>query len=203
MDRHAEGLGQQLCAADDLLGHLQHDAVVGRDVGLALRRIDDHGVDLAQAAADLHMGGKRCAAASDDACVLDDLRQLFPGEFIGVLHGFDVLADRILMVVFNDHRHAVRAVEMRTRLHCDDRAGYTCVDRRRYEPSGFADFLSQLHGIPHCHDGFAGCADMKGHGNDNFVWSLQLFNCLPTGRVFHRIGMNAAKKCFCHCFHLI
>ncbi|CAN3967336.1 SMI1/KNR4 family protein, partial [Dysosmobacter welbionis] len=53
---HAEHLGQELGAANDLLGPLQHGAVVARDVGLALRAIDDDGVHLADAAGDLHVG---------------------------------------------------------------------------------------------------------------------------------------------------
>ena len=45
-------------AADDAIGRFAHQAVVGRDVGLALRAVDDDGVDLAEAGGELDGRGE-------------------------------------------------------------------------------------------------------------------------------------------------
>ena len=90
---HAEHLGKIHAAADDLLGALQHGAVVAGDVGLALGAVDDDGVHLADAAGDLHVSGEGRAAHTDDAGVLDDLHHFLNRQRVGVGGSLDFFAE--------------------------------------------------------------------------------------------------------------
>ena len=199
---HAEHLGKIRGAADDLLGTLQHGAVVTGDVGLALGTVDDDGIHLADAAGDLHVGGERCAAHTDDAGVLHDLDHLVHRQRVGVGGGLDFLRQFVLEVVFNDDGHHVAAHGIGTGLHCLDRAGNTGVDRRA-QTMELADLLAHLHVVPGFDQGRAGRAKVHRHGNDHNSGRCQLLDGLFIGRGLHIMGMNAAKESLCHCLHLI
>jgi len=199
---HAEHLGQELGAANDLLGPLQHGAVVAGDVGLALRAIDDDGVHLADAAGDLHVGGERSAAHADDAGVLDDLHHLLHAEGIGIRGGLDLFAHLVLHVVFNDHRRDVAAHGIGAGFHCLHRAGNAGVDRGAQSVE-FADLLAHLHVVPGLDQGRAGRAKVHRHGDDHNSRRSQLLDGLFIGCGLHIMGMNAAKESLCHCLHLI
>ena len=199
---HAEHLGQELGAADDLLGTLQHGAVVAGDVGLALRAVDDDGVHLADAAGDLHVGGERGAAHADDAGVLDDLHHLLHAEGIGIRGGLDLLAHLVLHVIFNDHRRDVAAHGIGAGLHCLHRAGNAGVDRGTQSVE-FADLLAHLHVVPGLDQGRAGRTKVHRHGDDHLSRRSQLLDGLFIGCGLHVMGMNAAKESLCHCLHLI
>ena len=196
---HAEALGQQGRALDDLLGTLQTGAVVAGDVRLALSGVDDHVVHLAQTGADLHMGGERCAALADDAGVLDDLHQLLRRQAVGVRHGLDFLRHFVLEVVFDDHGHHLAAHVEGAGLHSLDRTGYGGVDGCGNKSAGFADPLSNFYLVAHRNDRLARCTDVHRHGNDHLSRRCQLFDGLFIGRGLHVIGMNAAKESLCHC----
>ena len=199
----AEALGQQGRALDDLLGTLEHGAVVARDVGLALGGVDDDVVHLAKTGRDLHMGGERRAALTDDAGVLDDLDELLRRQIVGILHRMDVFAHGVLEVVFDHHGHHRSAHREGTGLHCLHRTRNAGVDGRGDKSAGFTNSLSNFHLVPLGHDGLAGSADVHRHGNDHLSRGCQLLDGLFIGRGLHVIGMNAAKESLCHCLHLI
>ena len=200
---HAEALGQQGRALDDLLRTLQTGAVVAGDVRLALRGIDDHIVHLAQTGADLHVSGERRAALADDAGVLDDLHQLLGRQAVGIRHGLDFLGDLILEIVFNDHGHHLAAHREGTGLHGLDRAGDAGVDGGGNKSAGFADPLSNFNLVAYRYNRLARRTDVHRHGNDHLSRRRQLFDGLFIGCGLHVVGMNAAKECLCHCLHLI
>ena len=199
---HAEHLGQELGAADDLLRPLQHGAVVAGDVGLALRAVDDDGADLADAAGDLHVGGERGAAHADDARVLDDLHHLLHAQGVGVGGGLHLFAHLVLKVIVNDRGHDVAAHGIGTGLHGLHRAGNAGMDRSA-EAMELADLLAHLHMVPGLDQGLAGRAKVHRHGNDHLSWRSQLLDGLFIGCGLHVMGMNAAKESLCHCLHLI
>ena len=200
---HAEALGQQGSALDDLLGPLQHGAVVAGDVGLALGGVDDDIVHLAETGADLHMGGEGRAALAHDTGVFDDLHQLLGGQAVGVVHGMNVRTHGVLEVVLDDHGHHGPAHGEGTGLHCLHRAGHAGMDGSGHETAGFTDLLTDGHLVAHRNDGLAGCTDVHRHGNDHLSRGCQLLDGLFIGRGLHIIGMNAAKESLCHCLHLI
>ena len=76
----AEGLHQNAHAADDPLALLQHQPVVSGYVGLTLGAVQDQGIHLADAGADLHVGGEAGAAHSGDARLLDNLHDLLAAQ---------------------------------------------------------------------------------------------------------------------------
>ena len=196
---HAEALGQQRSALDHLLRTLQHGAVVAGDVGLALGGVDDDVVHLAKTGRDLHMGGERRAALTDDAGVLDDLDELLRRQIVGILHRMDVFAHGVLEVVFDHHGHHRSAHREGTGLHCLHRTRNAGVDGRGDKSAGFTNSLSNFHLVPLGHDGLAGSADVHRHGNDHLSRGFQLFDGLFIGCGLHVIGMNAAKESLCHC----
>ena len=200
---HTEALGQQGGALDDLLGPLQHGAVVAGDVGLALGGVDDDIVHLAEAGADLHVGGEGCAALAHDTGVLDDLHQLLGSQAVRVVHGMNVRTHGVLEVVLDDHGHHGPAHGEGTGLHCLHRAGHAGMDGSGHETAGFTDLLTDGHLVAHRNDGLAGCTDVHRHGNDHLSRGCQLFDGLFIGCGLHIVGMNAAKESLCHCLHLI
>ncbi len=200
---NAKALGQQRSAQDDLIGTLQAGAVVARDVGLALSGVDDDVVHLAKTGRDLHMGGERCAALTNDTGVLHDLHQFLARQIFGVSHRLDLFAHGVLEVVVDNNAHHRTAHRTGTGLHSLDRAGHAGVDGCGNESAGFADPLSNFYLVAHCNDGFARCTDVHRHGNDHLCRRCQLLDGLFIGCGLHVIRMNAAKESMCHCLHLI
>ncbi|MPM32106.1 hypothetical protein SDC9_78665 [bioreactor metagenome] len=199
---HAKHFGQINRASDDFLGALQHGAMVACDVGLALRAVDDHGVDLADTAGNLHMGGEGCAAHADNASFLDDLHHLFDGECIGVRGSLDLFAQLVFHVVFDHDGGHVAPHGIGTGLHGLYRAGNAGVNRCA-QAAELADFLSDLHMVTRFDKGCARSAEVHGHGDDHLSRGRQLFDGLFIGGGLHIMGMNTAEKRLCHCFHLI
>ena len=56
-----EGLLQDLDSFDDLVALLEHETVVGRDIGLALNAVDEDGVD-ELVGLEFHIGRERGSA---------------------------------------------------------------------------------------------------------------------------------------------
>ena len=177
--------------------------MVAGDVGLALGRVDDDVIHLAQTRADLHVGGEGGAALADDAGVLDDLHQLLGSQAVGILHGLDVLGDGVFKVVGDHYGHHRAAHGGGAGLHSLHRAGDGGVDGSGNEPAGLADPLADLHFVSYSDDGLTRRTDVHGHGNDHFRRRCQLFDGLLIGCGLHVVGMNAAKESLCHCLHLI
>ena len=140
---HAEHLGEVAAAADDLSGALKHRAMVAGDVGLALRAVDDDGIDLADAAGDLRVRGERCAAHTDDTGLLDHFDHFLHAQRVGVGRSMDFLAQVVLEVIVDDNGHDLAAHGIGTGLHRSDRTGYACVNGSA-ETFEFADLLSKL-----------------------------------------------------------
>ena len=176
--------------------------MVTGDVGLALSAIDEHVLDLADAAGDLHVGGERCAAHTDDTGVLDDLNHFLHRQGIGVGRCLDLFADCVLEIIFDHHGHHVAAHGIGTGLDGLDCTGNAGMDRGA-QPLEFADLLAHLDLIAHLDGRRAGSAKVHRHGDDHGGRRCQLLDGLFIGRGFHIMGMNAAKECLCHCLHLI
>ena len=196
---HTEAFGQKGSALDDLLGPLQHGAVVAGDIGLALGSVNKDIVHLAQAGADLHMGGEGRAALADDAGVLDDLYQLLGSQAVRIGHGMNVRAHGVLLVVFNDHAHHGAAHREGAGLHGLYSAGNAGMNGCGYETAGLADQLAHSNLVAHGNHGLARRTDVHRHGNDHLSRGCQLLDGLFIGCGLHVIGMNAAKESLCHC----
>ena len=196
---HTKSPGQDRRSADDFLRILQQEAVVAGDIWLTLRGIDDNGIHLAKAGADLYMGGEGSAAHTHDTCVLYDLHQLLRCDLAGLFHRrMDVRAYGVVEVIFNDYAHHRNAAEMDSGLHRYHLAGYTGMDGCRNESHRLPYPLSYGHHISHGHTWLAGGADMHGHRDHDTGRGRQLFNGLLIGGGFLVIGMNAAKEGLCH-----
>ena len=78
-----------------LFRHLPHEPVVGCNVGFALGGVDNDGVNFADTAGNLHMGGEGSAAHTGDACLVNDLRELFRAQRIDGLPRFDIRAQSV------------------------------------------------------------------------------------------------------------
>ena len=194
----AEGLHQDAHAADDLLALLQHQPVVGGDVRLTLRTVEDQRVHLAQAGADLHVGGEAGAAHTGDTGLLDDLHDLV-GRQLGVVGmGGELRAPGVLEIVLDDHGHALAAAHVGTGLHRLDRAGHRRVDGGA-QAGDLADLLAHLHLVAHRDDGLAGRADVHRHGDDDLFGSrAERHNLLVACQLLPVMGMHAAVKALLH-----
>ena len=200
---HAEHLDEIARAADDLLGALEHRAMVAGDVGLALRAVDDHGRDLTDAAGDLDVGRERRAAHTDDTGVLDDLDHLLRGQSVRVGRSLDLFADGVLIIVLDHDGGHVAAHGIRARLDRDHLAGNAGMDGSA-ETLELADLLTDLHIVTDRHDGGTRCTEVHRHGNDHLSGrGRELLDGLLIRCGLHVVGMNAAKESLCHCLHLI
>ena len=168
---HAEHLGEVAAAADDLSGALKHRAMVAGDVGLALRTVDDDGIDLADAAGDLRVRGERCAAHTDDTGLLDHFDHFLHAQRVGVGRSMDFLAQVVLEVIVDDNGHDLAAHGIGTGLHRSDRTGYACVNGSA-ETFEFADLLSKLDIVALGDRRGAGCAEVHRHGDHHLSRGL-------------------------------
>ena len=199
---HAEHLGEVAAAADDLGRALEHRAMVAGDVGLAFRAVDDHRVDLADAAGDLRVGRERSAAHADDTGLFDHFDHFLNAQRVGVGGGFHLFTQFVLEVIVDHDGHDLAAHGVGTGLHRSDRTGNACVNGSA-ETLEFADLLSKLDIVALGDRGSAGCAEVHRHGDDHLSGGCQLFDGLFIGSSLHIVWMNAAKESLCHSLHLI
>ena len=164
---HLAGPHDELDALQQLPRVLDHRAVVGGDVRLALGAVDDDGVDLAPAARDLERGRERRAAHADDAGLADDARdQLGIGQRL-LGRGGDGIRRGVLEVVFDDDGRDHIAEVVEPRLDRGDAAGHGRVHGRGDGGLCLADFLSEPHLVADGDERRTGRADVLGHGNDH------------------------------------
>ena len=166
----AEDLGQQFAAANDLPGVLQHDAVVGSDIGFALGAVDDDSVHLAQTGRDLDGSGEGSAAVTDDAGLTDGLHDLFRGHGVDIqrLDGGILL---ILEVVFDNDTHDAGAEGIGTGLDSHDRTGDGGVDGSANGCLSVSDLLSQINVVAYLDNGLTGPANVHRHGQNHLCGS--------------------------------
>ena len=182
--------------ADDIVCVLEHDAVVGGQIRLALRAVDENGVD-GLAGLQLDIGGEGCAAHADDALFLDDLNDLVCGELLERLVGNDGRIERVFAIIFDDDAHDAGAlVRMRMRLDGDNRAADARVNGSADEARLLADELADVHMIAGVDDGVGRCADVHRQGNDDGVGLRELLERQMLGVVLVLGGMNAAVEAF-------
>ena len=203
---YAHQICEHLEAADGFLGALEQQTMVGRDVRLALGRVDDDRVALADTGLDLDVGREGCTAVTYDTSRTDALDALLVGhgrEVVG-MYGF---VRTVLAVIRDDDGQDLAAVRMQARLDCLYLAGNGCVDRSAYEAAGFSDGLSEIHSVTDRNDRLRRGADVHGNRQDYLVGQSQLLDRLGVCRGFiSRIcmstGMYAATERIHHFFHL-
>ena len=194
----AQGLHDEAHAAQDGLAPLQHEPVVGGDVGLALGAVDEDGVHLAHRAGELDVGGEARAAHTGDTGLLDDVDDLLGSEGIHIVTVLDGLTGGVLEIVLDDHGHHLAAAGMGPGLHGHDLAGDAGVNGSA-ETGDLADLLAHLHLVPHSHDGLAGSAHVHGHGDHHLSRSfLQRDDGLALRRLLVLGGVDAAIKLMTH-----
>ena len=194
----AKGLHEDAHAAQDSLSLLQHEPVVGGDVGLTLRAVEDECVHLADARADLHMGGEARAAHTGNAGLLDDFHNLVRGEAGVIGMGGELGAEGILEIVVDDHGHDLRAARVGAGLHRRDRTGHGRVDGCA-KTGDLTDLLSHRHLVALGNDGLAGGADVHRHGDDHLLGRCaQGLYRLFAGCTLPVIGVHAAVKGLLH-----
>ena len=171
---------------------LQHHAVVGGDVRLTLRRVDDEGVHLAQTGADLDMGGEAGAAHAGDARFPDDVHDLLSGELGVVGMGGEFRGKGVLEIVLDDHGEHLPTATVGTRLNGHHFAGHAGVDGSA-QASRLGDLLAHRHLISHLHHRRAGCAHVHGHGEHHLSRGImERFHRLGAGQLLPLLGMHAA-----------
>ena len=194
---HVEGLHHQTNAVNDAIGVLHHQPMIGRQVRLALRAVNDEHLDgLALGWAQLHRGGEGRAAQTHNASVAHDLlqfrrRQAFGMIVEGQLHPL------ILVVVINDDGHGLTAIGQNAGLNIHHRTGHGCVDRRGHEATRFTDELTHTNVVALLHQRLGGSADMLRQRNDDprrrgqHFNGVQAIDCLA---VFALVGMDSPGK---------
>jgi hypothetical protein len=202
---HADGgLGQTQSLhedtgpADDPLALLQHEAVVGGDIGLAFRAVEDQGVGLADGGTDFYVGGESRAAHAGNTGGLDDLYQLFGCKSFDVAAGFTIGTKGILVIVLDHDGHDLISGGGRPGLHGDNFAGNARVDRRT-KTGDLADLLAYSDLVSHVHNRLAGRAQVHIHRNDDLSGSLgERDDRFPLRCLFMLGGVDAAIKFMVH-----
>ena len=191
----------QLNPLQQLFRVIQHRQVITVEVRLAFGAVDDQFVDLADAAANLEGRREHRAAHADDACLTH------PGQDgFGVFQLFfrqrgQIVAWRILKVVFDDNRHDHIAEWMRSWLHCNDRPGNRSMNRCRNRCWVLPDLLAHFHIVALCHQRFARSANVLNHRDHHQRRRCHYRNRHLWG--LHVVGMNTALKRMGHMLHLV
>ena len=197
---HALGLRKQLQdhlqALHHLLAFLQHHPIVGGEIRLTFRSVDNDKVNLVRfLGRQLHMGGKARSSQARDARLLDNLQNLFGRQRGRIPLLSHACYGPVLAVIFHDHAlHHVSAGGTAL-LDALDRAGHRTDDIGRNETAGFPDLLSHQHRIAFLDQRHRRGPDMLGHGKYQIALWQQLLNRLVFRQLFSFIGMNAALKC--------
>ena len=193
--RQAENLHNDLQTLHQLRGMFPAQPVVSRYVRLALARVDDDGVHLADAAGELDIGGEGRAAHAHDAALADNADQLLRAEgvyrFLGA--GPDVLTQGIQVVILDHHTHHGGAAGVGAHFHSLDRTGDGSVDRHA-QSLIITDLLTHGHRVALLHEGVAGGADMLGHGDHYNIRLRENLSLLVAGIPLIFFGMNPAEK---------
>ena len=185
-------------ASDDRLAPLQHEPVVGGDVGLALGAIEDDGVRLADGTAELDVGGESRAAHTRDTGLLDNVDDFLTGQGIHIVPVDDRGVRSIFEIVFDHHGHHHVSTGMGPGLDGHDLTGDAGVDRRA-KTGDLADLLSHGDLVPHGYNGLAGCAHMHRHGDYHLCRSfLQRYHWFALRGLLVFGGVDAAIKLMVH-----
>ena len=182
-------------AFEDRFGAFEHETVVGGEVGLAFRAVQDERVDdLFGRGRELYVGRERRAAHADDAGVGD---ALFEDLAVGVLP----VRDRVeagapfVLAVGNDldgrDRAAVGAGNFDD---VADRAAGGRVDRGGDESAGLGDELPLLHRVALLDDGLRRRADVLLDGDGVAFEERGALRGNGVGKRFAVGGMDAAVK---------
>ena len=131
---------------------------------------------------------------------MDDPRKLLTAESLNGLPGGNGLAERILHVVFNDHRHDIGAVGMGPGLHRQHLTGNRSMDRHA-KAGVVTNFLSHCDQIALFHQRLTGCADVHAHGDHHSFGCRKALYGHLAGQGFFIIGMYPAEKSS-HILHL-
>ena len=191
---------RQLDALEQLLRVVLHGQVVAVEVRLALCAVDDEGIDLAKAAADLERSREHGAAVADDTGLADALE-----DGLRILHllgrqGREIRAGGVLEVIFDHDRGDHIAQGVGSRLNSDHLAGDRRVNGRGDGCRIVSDLLTHLHIIAHRDQRFAGCADMLHHREHDL--RRRRNDGHRNVRSLHVVGMNSAMKLKGHLHHL-
>ena len=192
--RSADGLHHGAQTEDDVIGVLQHDAVVGGQVRLTLGAVDQHGID-GLAGLQLDIGGEGSAAHAHDALLLDDVNDLVGSQLFQRLVGHDGLMKGVLAIVLDDHAHdAGSLIGMGMGFHSDNGTADAGMDRRANEANLLADELADLHAVAGLDHGIRGSADVHCQRNDHSVGLGELLQGQMLGVFLVFGGMDAAVE---------
>ena len=196
-----EDLHDNAKACKHLFRHLPHEPVVRCNVGFALGGVDDDGVDLADAAGNLHMGWEGGAAHTGDASLVNDLRKLFRAQGIDGLPRLNFGAQGVLKIIFDDDSHYIGTAHIGAGFHGDDLTGHGGVHRHAH-PGIVTNLLTHRDHIALFDKGLAGCANVLGHGDYDLLGGGKHLNGFVTGHRLHVFRMDASKKRMSHQIHL-
>ena len=160
---NVQPLFEQTASLDDLVGAVEHGAVVARDIAFAFRAVDD---DLLNAGGVLHIQldrrRERRAAETDNAAVAHGVDE---ARVIGNLRGLDRVGDGHLTVRLDHDRLAGRTHKLQHGDDLLDRAGNARKHRGRDKSARFADHLTDVDMIADRNDAVGGLADVHAHRN--------------------------------------
>ena len=167
-----------LDAAENEVGVLDHTAVVGGDIGLALGTVDDQRVDLVQVlGGQLHRRGEARAAQTHQAAGTHRILEGLQVRDLGGGHGG---VGGLLPVGDDDHRGLLGPIGPDDGSDAIHLAGHAGVDVRGDKAAGLAHHGTHIDLISLFHRGRGGRSDVLGHGQDNLGGQRHHY-CLQIG----------------------
>ena len=178
-------------AGNDIPAVLQHLAVIGGDIRLAFRDVDDHGIDVL-VGRDIQLDGGRKTRAAESyqtrfAHRRDQLRYIID------LGRLDVGRYSLFAVALDEDRVEAIAVGHGDFIDFFDRAGYARVDGRRYKGVTSRNTLTDVDGIAGLDQRHARRADMLTHRQGDHLRHRQFYAFFMCGMLVMR-SMNPSPR---------
>ena len=181
---------EELDTAADILAVVKHHAVVARDVRLALRTVDEHGLDVvAQRRVKLPVNGERRAAETDNAALVQILHER--GEILRRARGKRGIDFHFSVVLNADDRQIV-AEELRHRIERENGAGNGRMNLTGDAALAAGELLTDADIVADADDRHGGGAHVHVHGEKHFFRRGKGFG-LHSGGVLVMGNVNRLK----------
>ena len=181
---------EKLDTAADILAVVEHHAVVARDVRLALRTVDEHGLDVvAQRRVKLPVNGERRAAETDDAALVQIFHER--SEILRCARGKRGIDFHFSVVLNADDRQIV-AEELRHRIERENGAGNGRMNLTGDAALAAGELLTDADIVADADDRHGGGAHVHVHGEKHFFRRGKGFG-LHSGGVLVMGNVNRLK----------
>ena len=201
---HVNGLHAELQSDENLFGMLEHEPVVGCQVGFALHGVDDDAFGLAAGRGrELDVAGEGGTAHADDAGVLYLVDDCLAVQVWTVREPdeFGTSVDALFpFVAFHIHidGHAACSAGIQADVNFRHFAADAAMDGCTDEAAGLAQEGADLHFVAFLDDGLCRSSDMLEHAEDGLAWQC----CFAYGTCSRQLvfcGMNSA---YLKCLHI-